>query len=525
MKSLVNILLFTLILVSCGKKLETPSWEMNLNAAVLYSDMGIEDIIPDSLLQVNPDNSVHLVYSSDFFNYGIDSLLKLPDSTLKDSFRAPINLVAPPGQILFNSTDNNAMSFGGPELVKAILKEGYIDYTITSNIADTVILTYEVTTATQGGLPLKIDVTVPPSTSGTVTVTGTHNLANADMDLTGALHNTVNAYQTKLVIKTGPGVTGVNIVAGTSKVTFRAKFRDLKPSYVKGYFGSFAETSPLETQTFDFIRSLNMTSVDLQQVNTSIYLKNGLGADARIKIDTFMAVNTANATEIQLTHPQIGQYITINRATDLGYAASPYIYTMDINSSNSNIESFIESLPDQLKYKMFLELNPMGNISAHSDFLYENSTVSAGLNIDIPLNLIASGINLADTLNFDLDSYDQNGKILKGKVKFNVVNGLPLTAQFKAIMLDENNMVIGNLIGPIDVAGNSTSSSTSAGANTYQTIVAELNEDNIYQAYRCKKIIISTSFATSPTSSFAYIYSTQRFKTQVAVQVDYLTQE
>ncbi len=512
--------------LSCGKKLEVPGWEVNLDAAVITSDMGIEDIIPDSLLQVNPDNSVNLVYSNNFFNYGIDSLLTVPDSTIKDSFIAIISTVVPPNSTIFTNTDNNDYVLNDVELIRLILKQGFIDYTVKSTVTDTMVLIYSITTGTISGTPITITVTIPPGNTTTpAVVNGTFDMANADMDLTGALHNTVNAYQTKLTVKTGPGTVSTSLTALSSKVSFYAKFRDMIPKYVKGYFGNFIENTGLQISNFDFIKNIDGATLDLAQVNTNLYITNGLGADARIIIDTFMAVNSKLGTEIQLTHSDVGRYININRATDMIWYAQPWNYSSAINSSNSNIESMIELIPDQIKYKIGVELNPNGNISANSDFLYENSRVSAGLDINIPLQLMASGLNIADTVKFDLNSYDQNGKIIQGKVKFNVINGIPLNAVLSAIMLDENNMVIGTLIGPVTINGNTTSSPTTPGTQNSQVIIADLTADNIETAYRAKKLIIKSSFATSPTGSFVNLYTTQRFKTQISIQVDYLTKQ
>jgi len=516
------LLLLILLMAGCRKEFKSPSWEVNVNAPLIYSDMGIEDIVPDSMLQVNADNSVNLVFDQKFFSYGIDSIVGIPDSTIRDSFVSILTTYAGPNTTIFTNIDNNELNINGTELTQLILQKGYIDYRIRNTVADTITVIYSITTGTIGGGPLEVSVTLPPgSLANPAIVTGTYNLAGANLDLTGPLHNTVNAYQTKFVAKTAPGASGVTLNVN-SRVSIEVNFRDMLPSYARGYFGHIVEQTPLQTQTFDFFKNINTATIDLSQVDANLYISNGVGADARIRIDTVEAINTNTSTSVLLNHAIMGQNININRAQDLAYAALPYTYNVDVNSSNSNIEPFLESLPDKLRYKVMVELNPLGNVSAHTDFLYPNSRVEAGINLNIPLNFIASGLVLTDTVNFDLDDYDQNGKILRGKMKFNVVNGLPFQANLRVIMVDDNGMSIGDLLGPITIDGNPSSTSFSMGTANYQTLYAELDASNLDNAYRAKKLGIRSEFSTTPAGSFTSIYQSQRFKTQISVQADYL---
>lgn len=512
------------LLFSCRREIEKPSWDVDLNAPILFSDMGIEDLIPDSLLQTNSDNSLNLVFDQTIFSYGIDSLLAVPDSTIKDSFMSIGTAFISPGFTLFNNVDNNKLIINSTELTRVHLKQGLVDYTVTSTVVDTMIVTYSITTGTIGGFPISIEVTVPPAPpGGASTVSGVFDLSGSELDLTGPLHNSFNAYQTRLTVKTSPGLTGVTVSPG-NKVKFQANFKNMVPSYVRGYFGNELESSPLESTVFDFLKNLNGTELDLSLVHTNLYLSNGLGADARIKIDTIASYNSSSNQEVFLSHSLIGSNLNINRATDAGYYAIPYTYSNSINSANSNIESFIENLPDELRYKVELELNPLGNVSAHTDFLYENSRVEAGLSVNIPLNLMASKLKLRDTVSFNLDDYDRNGKILKGRIKFNIQNGLPLEANVVVKMLDDNNMVIGYLINGMLIQGNLGSTSSTPGYSSSQTINAELDSDNIEIAYRARKLVIEAEFATVPSGTFVSLYNTQRFKTQVSLQVDYRVQ-
>lgn len=523
---LILAFLFTLAFTSCRREFETPSWETNLNAPLITSDIGIEDLIPDSLIQVNADNSINLVFDEVLFSYGIDTLLGLADSTIKDSLFSLLATTFSSGSTLYSDYDNNSIQANGAELTQINLEQGYIDYTVQSMVSDTTVVTYTITTGTIGGSPITLNVTIPPgSPASPTTVTGTFDLSGAILDLTGPLHNSFNTYETYLSAQLAPGVTGVSVPAATVLVRFKANFHGMKPSYIRGYFGNFTSNEPLQSYALNFLNNIGSPTLDLSQVDAKLTISNGMGADVRVHLDTLMGYKTSNGNSVLLNHSFIGQMLNFNRATDMGWYADPYVYEVDLNSTNSNIESFIELLPDVVKYKFGLELNPLGNVSAHTDFIYGNSKVELGLNMNIPLNLVASQLVLADTLDFDLGKYDGNGKILRGRVKFNVANGLPLKSTLKVILLDENNMVIGNLLNPTVIDGNLSSTAISSGVTNYQTVYSDLTDENILTAYRAKKVVIHTQFDTAPAGTFVSIYTSQRFKTQISVLADYLTQE
>ncbi|HYG51211.1 MAG TPA: hypothetical protein VD905_09930 [Flavobacteriales bacterium] len=518
--------LLVLALTSCRREFKTPAWETNLNAPLISSDIGIEDLIPDSLIQVNADNSINLVFDEVLFSYGIDTLLGVADSTIKDSLFSIVPTTFSSGATLYSDYDNNTIQANGAELTQLNLKEGFIDYEVQSMVQDTTIVTYSITTGTIGGSPISLTVTIPPgSPSSPSIVTGTLDLAGAVMDLTGPLHDSYNTYQTFLSAKLAPGITGVSVPSATVLVRLKADFHGLKPSYIRGYFGNFTSNEPLQSYSLNFLNNVGSPALDLSQVDAKLKITNGMGADVRVHLDTLLGYKTTSGSSVLLSHSFIGQMLNFNRATDLGWYADPYVYEVNLNSSNSNIESLIELLPDVIKYKIGLELNPLGNVSAHTDFIYNNSKVELALNMNIPLNLIASQLKLSDTVNFDLGKYDGNGKILRGRVKFNVANGLPLKSTLRVQLLDENNMVIGNLLGPTAINGNVTSTALTSGSNSYQTVYADLTDDNILTAYRAKKLVIYTEFETTPAGTFVSIYNTQRFKTQISILADYLTQE
>ena len=83
---LVLAIIFTLS--SCKKGPgSSPNWNTSLLTPLLQSSMGIHDLLPDSLVQTNSDNSVSLVFSNSLYHFSLtDQTVKIPDTTIKASF-------------------------------------------------------------------------------------------------------------------------------------------------------------------------------------------------------------------------------------------------------------------------------------------------------------------------------------------------------------------------------------------------------------------------------------------------------
>src|SRR5687768_16129445 len=94
-----RILLFVLLLAlaglfSCRKEFGNPEWDVDGLVPILKTSLNFNDLIADSLLQENPDNSLTLVYNNNVYSLTADSLFEIPnyDTTRKYYFSVPLTL-------------------------------------------------------------------------------------------------------------------------------------------------------------------------------------------------------------------------------------------------------------------------------------------------------------------------------------------------------------------------------------------------------------------------------------------------
>ena len=82
MKLLHKILFFSIFLVLIfGCKPNRPQWETGYLLPLVKSEVTIDDIVNDSLIQKNDDNTISLVYRKILDGLNFDSLVAIPNSS------------------------------------------------------------------------------------------------------------------------------------------------------------------------------------------------------------------------------------------------------------------------------------------------------------------------------------------------------------------------------------------------------------------------------------------------------------
>ena len=72
------IFLFLLSLLAGCRRKERPYWHVNALSPLIRSSLNIGNITGDSLVQVNPDSTISIIFQQDLFNFSVDSLVSLP---------------------------------------------------------------------------------------------------------------------------------------------------------------------------------------------------------------------------------------------------------------------------------------------------------------------------------------------------------------------------------------------------------------------------------------------------------------
>src|SRR6185436_6861298 len=242
---------------SCKRDEEKVGWESNILTPLLKSSLSINDILSDTLLQTESDNSVKVVYENHLYKMSLDSLFEIPDTSVIKSYNLdsislyttsvsyPVTL----GQICLNSgivgaiiisqNGNTAVIPAIPAITSApfvinvdtlfqimTLVSGFIDISIHNGLPiDITNLSFELRNTSNGSLIGTC--TFPPIVAGTT--------ETQQIDLAG---KTVEGNMTAQILSMdSPGSNGMPVLVDTSNTLLATlSIHNLHPSTATAIF-------------------------------------------------------------------------------------------------------------------------------------------------------------------------------------------------------------------------------------------------------------------------------------------------
>ncbi|MGZ4049817.1 MAG: hypothetical protein ACXVNN_10670, partial [Bacteroidia bacterium] len=281
------ISIIVILFFSCRKGLEKPSWDTELLAPLVNASMNINNLLPDSLLQANPDSSLKIVFNNDIYKLNMDSLFHIPDTILHNAYASPLatHLFYPGDPIPFPSSSETTYPIaGGVQLKTVIIKSGLVTFQVKSLIHEVTDYVYTIPCATLGGVPFSKPITVPAAVGSTPGVINlVYDLSGYVFDLTGIAHNKVNTISTTLTAEISPLGSPVN-VTNTDSLIINNTFKSIIPYYAKGYFGQNTYTIGPGQTDFTMFDRIVSGSINLENVNFDLKIENPIGLDSRLNI-------------------------------------------------------------------------------------------------------------------------------------------------------------------------------------------------------------------------------------------------
>lgn len=526
--SMHKVLFFSAILIfgltACRKESPSPSWDADFLLPLLKGEMDLGTIIPDSLQTSNPDNSLNLSYNSTFYSLTMDTLFKIPDTTMLYSYLVPLGyLVVNPSDVFINSTDEQQYPINNVELVKVTVRSGYIQAKVENTVHKRMRITFTMPLATKNSQPFVRTVTVPRAIGNTPGLfEDTFRLDGYSMDLRGSNMNAYNTfiYQTYGIID--PTEVGSDTVYAQEGAELEVSFKEIIPEYAKGYLSQTVVNVGPDSTNFDLFKKITAGVLRLEDATATLSLVNNIGVDGTLTISELTSVNTRTNTTLSLNHSSINTPININRALDGGNGnVIPQVWSTTLNTTNSNFKDMLENLPDKFRYGISASINPLGNVSGNNDFIYYGKGLNANLNLNIPLSLAAGNLTMEDTMDFAAIDPENNG-VNSGTLTLYATNGFPFDCSISITMLDANNNSLGNLmpvINTIDEAPLGTNNIVSQPRLT--KLIIPVPEEKIPALENTKKLKLKLVFNTSTYPNYIKLYSFYKMGFQMVGEFNY----
>lgn len=509
----------SLVVAGCRKDNGPAQWDVDVLAPLVTTSLTIADIVPDSLLVSDEAGNITLLYSSELFAVDLDTVLNAPDTTYfypgAITFPGPVDF--PPGTGIVDENNVTRFDFDDVALRYLVLDEGQVELTLTNKVASTVLGSFTLPGAQfpDGGNSITATVAAGSPASPTVSFQ-TRSLAGVTMDLRGPQLNAVNTLHTIVAINLDPNGQGATLTDQDS-VNAIVTYRGLKPAYARGFFGSQTiEVEPSESE-LDLFANIVGGSLDLDDVSLRVKLVNGIGMDIQVALAYLRAVNSRTGATVDLSHSLFQGPINLARATDLGTGFTPMVYSNAMDNTDSNVDLFLENLPDKVNYALDLHLNPLGDISSGNDFVYADSKVSAELELEVPLRIIANGLTLETFLDLELPAGSRSGDL-----RFFANNGFPFQAALVAHIVDENEQVLSQVQVDGSIASGLLGSDALVQSSVASRLTTRVEAAQVEQLKNGGRLRLRVVFDTADQSQHLQILDRYRMDLQVTLGANFV---
>jgi len=404
-----------------------------------------------------------------------------------------------PEQQLTETIKEHSFDMGGAQIKEIGIKSGTVTIYVLSTLPNGKMI-YNIPSLKKNGLSFTSGEMLIPEATNTDLTAFEFDFQGYVLDLTGQDGrlggDTINTIYTE-------AYTFIDSTGELETINYTDSFYsyiefDITAEYAKGYLGQDTIEFGPETKELTLFNKINADIFDLEKADLKIKFENFIGADAVIQINNFGTSNS-NTTVLagidQNGNTIIGYNYTINRASLSGneLPISPSMTEIIIDA-----DEMLEILPDRINTKATFYINPNDQASV-DDFLYPEYPIKASINMEIPLSFIAKNLTLIDTTEISISNQED---LEIDQLFITIKNGLPLDANLKLVLLDNQNLVIDTLLAGTSILAASTDANN---------LVNQINTTSIQMDYtnfnNVKKLISIASFNSTPINEFISIYN------------------
>jgi hypothetical protein len=480
------------MLTSCA---EDPSWDVDVRTPVFSTSLGVNDIIADSNLLVNPDSSLTFVFDYDLFSITTDSFVNMPDSLYYVHYVIPFGLQAPPGALVLQKSESKYYDLGGALLTQMRIKSGTLNIRAYNYVGDAAYIEYSIDNSMLNGAPIVASGLIPSFPATGEYLETQLDVSGMYLDLTQSYMH-CNSLKSTMKVFANPNATTDIVVNFNDSINILVEFKNIVIDYSRGYFGQHLVNSA-SAESFPYIEDLGINYLDMENILMTMTMENYLGADATFVINEISGHGLA---DVSLSSEWIGKPINLTRATENPvYSGNVIPSTFVMNFDASNVETFFENLPEYISYNFSGTVNPLGNISTGNDFVYYGQGLRGHIHAEIPMNIAIQGLLLSDTLDYELNKSENY--ITRSELYLDISNGFPLSASFKIYLSDAAGTTIDSIIPTADIPSGTVDAAGKVIAPAVKQLKIRLDENQTTHLYECKKAIVSAKLNTGGISN------------------------
>jgi hypothetical protein len=434
----VTIYLAVLVIVqfvSCKKyqieDVKLKPWTPVLAAPLVNSIFGVDDIFEhtdSSRLQIDENGVLGIVYSGTIFSFAVDDIISVGGNDMSivfpypnPGYPIPVSDTVSGSQVFLIDFDaEDADNIQAHEL--AIL-DGFMDFTVISELAFESQITITIPHATKNGQPFQEEFDLSPGETKIDSVDMSGYLYDLTQENLG--YNQI-LYEFQAVVAYDP-----DIPAGTDFISIAASFDEIEIDYMTGYFG--INTVVLGTDTIEIDLFDNTLSGQFQFVDPNLKFKttNSFGFPILVDVTEFKSINLDNQTETDIYLEGITDVpFIIDYPTVIGDSV---VVNSEFTNQNSNIEDILNNGSKKVIWGLNAVSNPNGP-PPDLNFLSHESEMVIQTEITVPLKGYTWDWVFTDTLEIDVD--ENPDELLELTIRLILDNGFPADGTVQVYLAD-----------------------------------------------------------------------------------------
>ncbi len=520
----ITILLISVLFFSCTKVVNKPSWKVDAVIPVLNVSIRGVDLVNDSNMVLNADQSIGIVFEDSIFAFNFDSLIAFPGDVFNGSIPFPFldTTYFEPGQPIFDppfSFDQLLAFENGIKARTIKVKSGQIYVEVYNNSGGDLVFDYLVNSSSdENGAQIHIIKDVPKQQTTEASI----DLSGYTFDLTGLYHDTVNTIRNTIAValaENEPEAVGFSL---NDTLAIQIKFQNMELEYGEGYFGQ--KDLVLDNQSID-INLFDNFSGTFQIPQAEVYLQaiNEYGIDGRFNISSFSATNTQTNESISLEGAVLDSSFYFGSATETGHLE--YLINRDTSVwdfSQSNILNLFGILPDKLNFSAHIQANTGGDSIQFNNFFYRDSQLALRLKASVNQGFSIQDMLFSDTVQASMDTsrFQRFDELDQAKLFLVVKNRFPLEMKLNIVFWEDAFTQGDTLVRQFTVAAPAIGSDHYS-IDTAKSVL-EIPLDSLFMDKLKKtKYIVYQSILSSATQDYVKIHADDKLKIGMVIETGY----
>lgn len=366
------------------------------------------------------------------------------------NLRPSYAIAAFPTQDVIDQDEGLTLDMNGAEIKYFKVRTGRLRIKVISTIQENMSMVLSLPGTTKDGKAFYQELSLPgPAGVGVATTEQIYDMSGFLLDFRGKnpdITDTVNTFHQ--ILRVTLDSSGRKLAVGLSdSIRLEYRLESMKPEYAIGYLGNTLNRTGMDTVGFELFKGLD-GDMSFKDVKMDFIFRNSIGSEGRMKLHHLKGINRFNQRAEVLDADPLKDYIQVGKPE---FKRDAYTETaFSLGTSNSNIKSFLEVLPQILEYDLETEVSPGGNINNYQDFVFDNSKLDVIMRLDVPISFAFGGLTLRDTQSVNFNELGDMSRVKSATISLDMVNYFPLDFDIALQMLDKDF----NSLGYFDVDPN-----------------------------------------------------------------------